>query len=587
MGAVTPARRHIGLLALLWCAALATAGAQPTYVVTGAPELQTCLDRARDTTAAALGACVEALRAEGYLELSVDSVRASADSIYVVAYRGRRYGLGDFRSAASASDDYGTPRTDSLSMDPADLGDLALELSDYLSRSARAGHPFARVRFDSLRLRDSLLDLRATAWMGPLVTYGGVRFGERDGEPPVSATFLTRYLRLEPGRRYRPNEIEQVSRRLRTLRYLRLAREPVVVFENTEAFVYVDAEARKTSRFDFLLGFLPNSEQNDGQLLLTGDATLELDNALRRGERLYFAFERLQPQSTEVELAASYPYLFDSPFGARVDFELYRQQEDWLRVGYEAGLTYAFGGGDAYELFYEGGAAQALSFDTARVQRTEQLPEVLDARRNGFGLRLRLDRRDDVVDTRRGFSAVVSAVAGLRTVDVTQGIRQLSERLDAAADSIGGRTAQYRLGLDAAGFVPLGRRLVAVARARGGALFGDQLPLRNELYRIGGQRLLRGFDEQSIDAMAYIVGTAETRLLIGGGSYLFAFLDQGYLRDPYGVPISRDYPTGFGAGLRLGTGAGALSLTYAYGKRRGAQVDFQRAKIHVGFESRF
>ena len=580
---MTRARRLLLPLALLY--AVAAARAQVTYVVTGAPALAECLERARDSTGAALRTCVEVLRSEGYLELSVDDVRVGADTIAVAAHQGRRYRLGDFRTSASASAEQGARRTDSLAA-ASDLRALDEESADFLDRSARAGYPFARVRFDTLSLRDSLLDVAAEAWTGPLVTYGGVRFAE-GVEPPVREAFLTRYLRLEAGRRYRPVEIQQVSRRLRTLPYLQMAREPVVVFEGGQAIIYVDAKARKTSRFDFLLGFLPNSEQNDGQLLLTGDATLELDNSLRRGERLYFAFERLQPQSTEVELAASYPYLFDSPFGARVDFELYRQQEDWLRVGYEAGLTYAFGGGDAYELFYEGGVAQALNFDTARVQRTEQLPEVLDARRNGFGLRLRLDRRDDVVDTRRGFSAVVSAVAGLRTVDVTQGIRQLSERLDAAADSIGGRTAQYRLGLDAAGFVPLGRRLVAVARARGGALFGDQLPLRNELYRIGGQRLLRGFDEQSIDAMAYIVGTAETRLLIGGGSYLFAFLDQGYLRDPYGVPISRDYPTGFGAGLRLGTGAGALSLTYAYGKRRGAQVDFQRAKIHVGFESRF
>ena len=580
---MTRARRLLLPLALLY--AVAAARAQVTYVVTGAPALAECLERARDSTGAALRTCVEVLRSEGYLELSVDDVRVGADTIAVAAHQGRRYRLGDFRTSASASAEHGARRTDSLAA-VSDLRALDEESADFLDRSARAGYPFARVRFDTLSLRDSLLDVAAEAWTGPLVTYGGVRFAE-GVEPPVREAFLTRYLRLERGRRYRPAEIEQVSRRLRGLSYVELGREPVVVFENGEAFVYLDARARKTSRFDFLLGFLPNSEQNDGQLLLTGDATLELDNALQRGERLYFSFERLQPQSTEVELAASYPYLFDSPFGARVDFGLYRQQEDWLRVNYEAGLTYAFGGGDAYELFYEGGVAQALAFDTARVRATQRLPEVLDARRNGFGLRLRLDRRDDILDTRRGYRAVVTGVAGLREVTVASGIRELSERLATAADSIGGRTAQYRGEVDVAGYVPLGRRLVAVARARGGALFGSQTPLRNELYRIGGQRLLRGFDEQSIDAQTYVVGTVETRLLIGGGSYLFAFGDQGYLRNPYGVPFRCDWPTGFGAGLRLGTGAGALSLVYAYGKRRGAPVDFQRAKIHVGFESRF
>ena len=573
-------------MTLSWTLALLGGLDAQVYVVAGSSQLEQCLRQTADDTQpqVRLATCVKTLRSAGYLEVSVDSFGVRSDTVYVLAHEGPRYGLGTVTAAADTANIFGPTRRDSFVANQ-NLATLSADLDDYLRRSAQEGFPFTRVRFDSLSLRDSALSAQTSTWSGPLITYGGVRFGDRE-EPPVSEAFLTRYLRLEPGRRYRQSEILQLSRRLRGLAYLELVREPVVVFESQQAVVYVDARVRKTSRFDFLLGFLPNSEQNDGQLLLTGDATLELDNSLKRGERLFFSFERLQPQSTEVDLEATYPYLFDSPFGARVDFGLYRQQEDWLRVAYEAGLTYAFGGGDAYELFYEGGTAQALTFDTARVTATQRLPEVLDASRNGFGLRLRLDRRDDLLDTRRGVNLVVDGVASLREVRVTNGIREISETLKLAADSIGGRTAQYRLGVDVAGFLPLGRRVVGVARARGGALFGQQTPLRNELYRIGGQRLLRGFDEQSIDAQAFAVGTAEVRLLIGGGSYLFAFGDQAYLRDPYNSK-SRDSPTGFGAGLRLGTQAGALSLTYAYGRRLGNPIDFQRAKIHVGFESRF
>ena len=558
----------------------------PPLHVAGSAELASCLSDSRvPQLERALSTCVEQLRLAGYLELSIDTLWRRTDSVFIIAHQGARYALGRWQSLTSTDSTYG-PGNDATLSTPKRLDQLDQTTRDHLRQQAQAGHPFVRVRYNHLEARADSLDLVASTWSGPTITYGGVRFGE-GAEAPVSAKFLERFLRLEPGRRYRQNEIDDIGRRLRGLSFLELAREPYVTFEGTEAFVYLDARPRRTSRFDFLLGFLPNSANNDGQLLLTGDATLALDNALRRGERLDFNFERLQPQSTEVQLAASYPYLFDSPFGGRVQFGLYRQQEDWLRVNYEAGIIYAFGGADAYELYYEGGVAQALSFDTVRVRTTQRLPNTLDTRRNGFGARLRLDRRDQILDTRRGFQTVIDASASLREVDVEFGIRSISETLARQADSIGGRTAQYRLRLDIGHYVPLGRRVVSYTRLRAASLFGGQTPLRNELYRIGGQVLLRGFDEQSIDAQHYAVATAELRLLLGGGSFLFVFGDQGYLEDPYRFGESWDSPTGFGAGLRLGTGAGALSLTYAYGRRNGAPIDFQRAKIHIGFESRF
>ncbi len=533
-----------------------------------------------------MAVCVAESRTAGHLEFSVDDEQWRGDTLLLVVHEGPQYTLGRWTAHVNLDSTYGPVLAEQALARPPSLAALATDAQAYVQDHAQRGYPFARVGVRDFAFSSDSLHVAAQTWSGPMVSYGGVRFGE-SGEAPVSATFLNRFLRLESGRRYRQSEIDDIGRRLRGLSYLELVREPVVVFENGEAFVYVDARTRRTSRFDFLLGFLPNSDGNDGQLLLTGDATLDLDNALRRGERLNFSFERLQPQSTEVELSASYPYLFDSPFGARVDFGLYRQQEDWLRVNYEAGLVYAFGGADSYEFYYEGGVVQSLSFDTLLVTRTQMLPNTLDARRDGFGLRLRLDKRDAVLDTRRGLQLVVDASAALREVNVELGIRELSDRLAIQADSIAGRTAQYRLRLDLSGFLPFGRRAVGHVRVRGGSLFGGQVPLRNELYRIGGQSLLRGFDEQSIDAQYFGVFTAEARLLLGGGSYLFAFGDQGYVRDPYRVDFRQDTPIGFGAGLRLATGAGALSLTYAYGRRLQSPIDWQRAKIHVGFESRF
>ena len=559
-------------------------------IVRGAPELEACV--ARDAPSAELDSsvatCVRRLRGAGYLELSVDDVVRSGDTLLVVAHQGPRYDLGRLVARVDTSREYGLMSGEGLG-EPADLPGLGAAVEGYLDEREREGRPFARVRFDSLRIAgDERLDLRASAWSGPRITYDGVRFaGLEAGEEPVGRTYLERTLRVEPGRVFRVVDLERIERRLRGVRFLAAATPPRVVFESGRAVVALDVRPRQTSRFDFLLGFLPNSAANDGQLLLTGDVTLELENALRRGERLYFSFERLQPEVTELESEAAYPYLLDSPFGARGRFGLYRQADEWLRLEYEAGGSYAFGGGDAYELYYEGGQAQVLGFDTAATAATQRLPEVLDAVRNGFGMRLRLDRRDDVFDTREGWRLSAEASAARREVSVPESIRALGDALAARADTAAATTGQYRFGLDAGAFVPTGRRTTLALLVRGAAIAGADVPLRNELYRIGGNRLLRGFDEQTVQAGAYLVTTAEYRLLVGGGSYLFAFADQGLVRDPYRDGDRTDEPTGFGAGLRLATRAGALSLSYAYGRRGGAPVEWERAKVHVGFESRF
>ncbi len=562
-------------------------GQTPTLRVHDSRALEACVDRGKRTAPDTLLAlCRERLVNDGYLELSVDSTRARGDTLHVYAHEGPRYEIGAWTTAANPSTEQGLVRLDTLSV-PGEIAELDAGAEPYFEELGRAGYPFATLRYQRLRV-DTAASLSGvtTTWSGPRVTYGGVRFP--DGlDPPVTTTFLERYLRLEPGRPYRETEVLQLEQRLRNLPWLTVKRPPSIVFKDGLAFLYVDAEPRQSSRFDFLLGFLPNSANNAGQLLLTGDLTLELENALRRGERLFFNFERLQPEVTEVEVEAAYPYLFESRFGAQASFNLYRQRSEWLRVAYEAGLGYSLGGGSNYELYYEGGQAQVLGFDTARVVATQRLPEVLDATRNGFGLRLRLDYRDDAFDTRRGWRLLVDGSAALREVEVPTVIRETSETLNRQADSLGGKTGQFRSSLDVERYFATGRRTTAVLRLRAATLFGAQTPLRNELYRIGGNRLLRGFDEQTLDAQSYAVTTAEYRLLIGNGGYLFAFVDQGLLQDPYRAANSRNEATGFGAGLRLATRAGALSLTYAYGRQQDIPIDWQRAKIHIGYTSRF
>src|SRR5690606_25384173 len=135
-------------------------------------------------------------------------------------------------------------------------------------------------------------------------------------------------------------------------------------------------------------------------------------------------------------------------------------------------------------------------------------------------------------------------------------------------------------------YIPLGNRSTFLVRARGAYLLNENM-FRNEIYRIGGLKTLRGFNEQSIFASAYVVGTAEYRFILEENSNVFVFFDQAIYEDRTDEKTLSDTPFGFGAGINFETNAGIFSLTYALGKQLENPVEIRSGKIHFGFISFF
>lgn len=111
----------------------------------------------------------------------------------------------------------------------------------------------------------------------------------------------------------------------------------------------------------------------------------------------------------------------------------------------------------------------------------------------------------------------------------------------------------------------------------------------NELYRIGGLLVLRGFDEESIFTSAYAVNTFEYRILLEKNSYWYLFMDAAYYENNNvaAETFISDTPLGFGTGISFQTNAGIFSINYALGKQFNNPIVFRAAKIHFGFVNYF
>jgi hemolysin activation/secretion protein len=116
-----------------------------------------------------------------------------------------------------------------------------------------------------------------------------------------------------------------------------------------------------------------------------------------------------------------------------------------------------------------------------------------------------------------------------------------------------------------------------------GAGTPDKKIFKNELQRIGGNRILRGFDEQSILTSLYTIATFEYRYLLDKNSYAYAFYDAAYTEVKTVSLRQFDKPYGFGAGLAFETKAGIFQLSYALGSRLNNPIVIRNGKIHFGY----
>ena len=447
-----------------------------------------------------------------------------------------------------------------------------------ISRAATNGYPFASAALTDITwAAPGELTATVDVRKGPLVRVGEVRVPE---EVRVRTVFLERYLGLVPGEPYSQRRVRRIGDRLAQLPYVQMAGPQVISFRDSLAYLDLPLERRAASRFDFVIGVLPNSNQT-GRLLITGELNGELYNGFGQGERIAARFEQLKPQTQELQLGLDYPFLFGLPFGFEGELELYRRDTSFLNLNWHLAATYLREGNDRLSAFWEQRRTIVPGLDSTQLVNGE-LPDTLGVNRSFFGLQLRRTRTDRRFSPRNGYTVDVSAAAGFRR------LRNL-EFTGEAADSLTERSAQFQLAaaLDFY-FDPLVGTVVYLG-FRGQALLTDRSVLANEQYRIGGARLLRGFDEQQFFATDYQLITAEFRLLLGERAFFYAFADAARLNSRSTARPNRpiNYPVGFGAGVNFETRAGIFGLSLALGTQRGEPVDLGAPKVHLGYVSVF
>lgn len=544
---------------------------------------------------AAATALLNRLREQSYLEASIDSLNFVGDGAFARLHLGSPARWGSLRVAESVPKAWlrgvrynpGRFRDRRFQYDP--VLDLQKRLLNY---GENRGYPFCSVWLDSVLVDtagrlDAVLQIKTGQYFrfGRLTVKGDLRLPD---------AYLRRFLGIQKGMPYSREKVLRIRDQLRALPFLEAKINPSVGFAGGEAIVQVNADKKRAGRFDFIVGLLPQPDAQDGKLLLTGSLTAAFQNALSLGEKIHVEFERLKPETQKLVVQTGVPYLFGGAFGADGKLHIFRRDSSWVDAQGDIGLQYFFTGADFFRFFWDFRSSSLQKIDTLAIKLSRQLPTNLDLRQNSFGIEANFNRLDYRFNPRKGWLLSIKAQAGFNRILRNAQIESLRISGDsifsfaALYDAVSGRSARFRLEGQMEYFWPLFARTTVKLGLQGGGIFTPDPLYTNEQYRLGGNKRLRGFNEESLFAGRFVMATTEIRLLIGPNSFMAAFMDYAYLENTTVQVRQFLRPLGLGAGMNFETKAGIFGISLAVGRPDvGQSVDFRAAKFHIGYISLF
>jgi outer membrane protein assembly factor BamA len=533
------------------------------------------------------------LQVKGFMTASVDSVGYDSAAATIRLYLGPVYRWAHIstRKIDPALLSAVGWNERSFSGRPLDFGAFRKKqeaLLDYLENN---GYPFARIALDSIAIDDQdriSADLKVDK--GLLYKIDSIRVY---GTVKLSGDFLQHYLNIPNGSIYRKDKLAAISKKIIELPYVQEQQSWNLTMLGDGAVVNLYLKPKKSSQINVLVGFLPSSDPVLGnKLLVTGEATIDLKNALGNGETIALNWQQLQAQSPRLNILFQQPYLFKSPFGLNASFDLYKQDSSYINVDLMLGAQYALSATQTGTVFLRDMITNVLNIDTQSVIANHALPTEADISSVSLGMTYDFNNTNYRFNPRKGNELQFIGSAGTKKIHKNAQIQKLSDPSDPGFDfntlydTVKLSSYQFQVKLAGAHYFPLSHASTLKLGFNGGA-YSSPTTYRNELFLIGGYKLLRGFDEASILAAQYAVGTLEYRYLIGLNSFLFTFIDGGWARNNVpGYELNNGY-FGMGLGLAFETKAGIFNISYAVGKRDDTNLNLRDAKIHLGYVSFF
>jgi outer membrane protein assembly factor BamA len=527
---------------------------------------------------------------KGYATASMDSIWQIADTTFIHFYHGPKFNWVQLTTSNIQNSFLNKVNFDltDYTNKPLNFNEINILKEKLLKVYENEGYPFATIFLDSINIIDNKMYAVLKAKDADVYLIDSINL---IGNLKLKTKFLQRYLNIKNGSRYAKEKLEEVDRKILELPFAEPTQPSYLDMVATGATLKVHANSKKSSEASAIIGFLPDAN-NTGKSQITGDVNFDLKNLFGSGEGLLFKYQALQPKSPRLNIGFEKPYLFQSPYGINFLADFFKKDSSFFQINAQVGAQLNLTTYQQGKLFIQFQSTRLLQegIDTNFIINQKQLPNIIDVSATNVGLNYEYRKTNYRYNPISGSELNITTLVGIKQIEKNNDIVKLSSggvNFASLYDSLKLKSYQLRLKITAAHYFKLAKTSTLKASLNLG-IYNSPNIFRNEVFQIGGYKLLRGFDEESIYATQYAVTTAEFRSLLSLNSYIFSFIDFGLTQTKFLNTNTNNNFISTGLGMVYETKAGLLNISLAIGKRNDLPFNLrQAAKIHFGYINYF
>ena len=460
-----------------------------------------------------------------------------------------------------------------LKKTPFIISELETVFSGMLTEFENNGFPFASINIASLFFfYDSTEDEN---YVDIYLKFSKNQISKIDtvviiGNSETKDYVITRELRINKEEPYSQKKIEQIPIKLNRLHFFEMVEQPKYYFDSKDkGILQINVKEKSTNNFDGILGYIPPSNDKDDGYL-TGLVNVNLRNLFGTGRAFSLKWSKLDKHSQELELKYLEPWIFGLPFN--IDLLLFQRQQDTTYVQRILNGNIEFLATESF--------SSALTFSqeyTIPTNPDKNGFTVFNSVSTNSGINFKYDSRNDIFVPAKGLfllSAFKYTSKNILGPDIY------------ISDSTNTNPNQFKIEFDLLLFKSFFARHIPFVGLHLRELRGDDIEI-SDMYRIGGNNTLRGYQENQFTGNRILWANIEYRYLIGRRSYAFLFADIAYYKREaillQKLPEQSATKIGYGMGITFETALGMLAVSYAL-----AEGDsFNKGKIHFGLIGEF
>ncbi len=530
-----------------------------------------------------IGHLLQEQRNSGFFLAGIDSMLLDS-MILLKYYKGRKYKI---RLLDSVSSGVHNSFVNGSHTQFIQLNDLTNYFNQWIREHSNQGFPFARIRIQEAIIKSDTLFLLLNRTSGPSIVFRQI---EQRAKKPYKDFILNRLTSIYPGHVYNHSLVDQIPKVIQHQRAVKLTNDPKVLFLGNEGIVWVYLERNKLNRFDFILGFNPESGLTSKKFRLTGEGGFELVNTFSLNERMFMRYENLSNQSPRLQTGFEFPFIKYIPFGITQYFSLLKYKEEYLDLSNQTGISYPLSYNQTISSSFNFLSSNLLNPDTLSLIRTKRLPSQLDYTLLAIGGTYQWTVLDNRLVPRKGIHLKLDVRFGKKTIqDNLTLLAYESEtyKVQEQYDSLNLNKNQALSAVEIDYYLKLTARQSIKLGTRWNSIIGTNPILNNELFRVGGFSSLRGFDEEFFRCSDYVIQTLDYRFFLDQASFINVFSDAATLNQSISDKFSWKFYYSFGIGIQFQTKIGNFNLQYAIGAAANETLNFGNGKIHFGYTNLF